>query len=196
MYRPMLFNADMVRAILEGWKTETRRRVRAEQAAAVLSSPARAENPDVPDHQFIEVLCDAPCEVGDILWVREMWCESMGRAGKYFYRAYAGPRDEMKEYAHSFNRWRPSIHMPKEAARLFLRVTEVRAERLQSISHEDAEQEGCWCDESGLAMPIDRFASLWDSTVKPKDRPTYGWEANPWVWVICFERVDRPGDFL
>lgn len=188
MYRPMLFNADMARAILEGWKTETRRRVRAEQAAAVLSSPARAENPEIPDYKFIEALCDAPCVAGDILWVRETWTTVPD--GSYVYKASVECADAWK------GTWSPSIHMPKEAARVFLRVTEVRAERLQSISHEDAEQEGCWCDESGLAMPIDRFAGLWDSTVKPKDRPTYGWAANPWVWVICFERVDRPGDFL
>ena len=194
MYRPMLFNTEMVRAILEGRKTETRRRVRAEQAAAVLSSPARAENPDVPDHQFIEVLCDAPCLAGDVLWVRETWCEAMGRAGKYFYRAYAGPRDEMKEYAHSFNRWRPSIHMPREAARLFLRVTEVRAERLQEITPEGIREEGAQ-GRHFRAPTRGAFADLWNSTIQPKDRPTYGWEANPWVWVIRFERVDKPGDF-
>lgn len=88
--------------------------------------------------------------------------------------------------------WRPSIHMPREAARIFLRVTDVRAERLQAISHEDAEQEGCWCGEGRLSMPISKFANLWNSTIKKTDLPLYGWDANPWVWVIEFERVDKP----
>ena len=187
MYRPMLFNTEMVRAILEGWKTETRRRVRAEQAAAVLSSPARAGSKGIPDHQFIEVLCDAPCEVGDILWVRETWTVVPG--GSYVYKASVECPGAWR------GTWRPSIHMPKEAARLFLRVTEVRAERLQEITPEGIRDEGTQ-GKHFQAPTRGAFADLWDGTVKPADRPIYGWAENPWVWVIRFERVDRPGDFL
>ena len=79
--------------------------------------------------------------------------------------------------------WRPSIHMPKEAARLFLRVTAVRVERLREITCEQAYKEGC-------TNPI-RFDKLWNSTIKPADLPLYGWDANPWVWVIEFERISR-----
>lgn len=189
--KPILFNTEMVRAILEGRKTVTRRVVRRKELDAVLSSPARTENPDIPDCQFIERLCTAPCEPGDILWVRETWCESLGQAGKYFYRAYAGPRDEMRDYAHSFNRWRPSIHMPKEAARLFLRVTGVRAEKLHGAKYFDCLAEGVPYRQMETDIVRD-FSVLWNSTVKSKDQPTYGWEANPWVWVIEFERVSRP----
>ena len=89
----------------------------------------------------------------------------------------------MKEYAHSFNKWRPSIHMPREAARIFLRVTDVRVERLQDCGNMQAKDEGC----TGSSQ----FARLWDSTVKPADRATLGWEANPWVWVIEFERIGK-----
>lgn len=79
--------------------------------------------------------------------------------------------------------WRPSIHMPREAARIFLRVTDVQVERLQKIDDAGVVAEGleigCYFDE------------LWNSTIKPKDRPTYGWDANPWVWVINFERISK-----
>ena len=186
MYRPMLFNTDMVRALLEGRKTETRRRVRAEQAAAVLSSPARAQNPDIPDHQFIEVLCDAPCEAGDVLWVRETWTAVPD--GSYAYKASVECADAWK------GTWSPSIHMPKEAARLFLRVAEVRVERLQEITPEGIHEEGAQ-GRNFQAPTRGASADLWDRTVKPADRPIYGWAADPWVWAIRFERVDKPEDF-
>jgi len=80
--------------------------------------------------------------------------------------------------------WRPAIHMPKVAARIFLRVAGVQAERLREVTWESAAEEGC-------VNPM-RFDELWDSTIKPAERHLYGWEANPWVWVITFERVDRP----
>ena len=119
-------------------------------------------------------------------------------------------------------KWHPSIHMPKEAARIFLRVTHVWIERLQEITDEEAIKEGVpdeWpmaeiycpeCRGEGLIgslhpvslgyMEIDcphcekavsRFANLWNSTIKPADLATYGWEANPWVWVIEFERISK-----
>lgn len=245
MTKPILFNTAMVRAILEGRKTVTRRVVKGQEAgwelvdvgdnaAMIKVRPNGEEYPvdvpglwatfewdGVPDFPMVK----APYEPGDILWVRETWCESMGQAGKYFYRAYVGPRDEMKEYAHSFNRWRPSIHMPKEAARLFLRVTGVRVERLQDMTEEDAFAEGyedkVWCEhpvyENYPDSPIPCYAAgnpgcppdspcnhsipelfgseIWDSTIKPADRPLYGWESNPWVWVIQFERCEKPEGF-
>ena len=180
--KPILFNTEMIRAILEGRKTVTRRKVKF----------LRGWNPKFTGYISDGALLygsnnipavKAPYRPGDILWVRETWCESLGKAGKYFYRAYAGPRDEMKEYAHSFNHWCSSIHMPREAARIFLRVTGVRVERLQEIDDPGVVAEGleigCYFDE------------LWDSTIKAADRPTYGWEANPWVWVIEFERISK-----
>ena len=186
--RPILMNTDMVRAILEGRKTVTRRVMKPQPVldgqfwrlgGAGWGDNISSFHP-VPCHSLYN---HAPYHPGDILWVRETWCESLGQAGKYFYRAYAGPRDEMKEYAHSFNKWRPSIHMPRAAARIFLRVTDVRVERLQDCGNMQAKDEGCTCSS--------QFARLWDSTVKPADRATLGWEANPWVWVISFERISK-----
>lgn len=246
MIKPILFNTEMVRAILEGRKTVTRRAVKLKYSNTHLEMRTdkygtrlielQNEEPGVttvrnPDGTTTHKLLAAedkvpPYKRNDILWVRETWCESLGQAGKYFYRAYAGPRDETKEYAHSFNRWRPSIYMPKEAARLFLRVTGVRMERLQNITEEGALAEGVpdkwpidpvycpYCKGEGLVgavhpaslgyMEVDcpecakatsRFSNLWYSTIKPADRPLYGWEANPWVWVIEFERCEKPEGF-
>ena len=89
--------------------------------------------------------------------------------------------------------WRPSIHMPKEAARIFLSVTDVRVERLQDITGRECVKEGIpesSLMEMGEDFTIGQFHDLWDSTVKPKDRDKYGWNANPLVWVIEFEKVE------
>lgn len=220
MIKPMLFNTDMVRAILENRKTVTRRAVKPQPKGghSVLDYDDEAHTADILCGNGGEggVFADwaetvkAPCWPGDILWVRETWCESLGKAGKYFYRAYAGPRDEMKEYAHSFNRWRPSIHMPREAARIFLRVTDVRVERLQEITAEGALDEGtdvkfpepkpsyislAYTEMRLKPAARQSFSELWDSTIKPKDLTAYGWAANPWVWVIEFERCNKPEGF-
>lgn len=191
--KPILFNTDMVRAILEGRKTVTRRVVKFNHG----------QNPQwtgyIPDGHVLYgsnniPAAKAPYRPGDILYVRETWAKSM--AGTYIYKSTDTPL--------ILDRWLPSIHMPKEAARLFLRVTDVRVERLQDITDEQAKAEGVQgfflgMGESGYAVradsntfyegPVGAFASLWNSTIKPADRNQCGWEANPWVWVINFERI-------
>ena len=84
--------------------------------------------------------------------------------------------------------WRPSIHMPREAARIFLRVKDVRAERLLQITSRDAEAEG-----ANPEMPLTFYHRIWDSMIKESDLPLYGWDANPWVWVVEFERLEPEG---
>ena len=170
--KPILFNTDMVRAILDGRKTVTRRVVKFKPG----------QNPQwtgyIPDGQVLYgsnniPASKSPYHPGDILYVRETWARSM--AGTYLYKATDTPI--------ILDRWRPSIHMPKEAARLFLRVTDVRVERLQDIDDAGVVSEG---------MNIgDPFDELWDSTVKAADREANSWAANPWVWVIEFERVSK-----
>ena len=194
--KQILFNTENVRALLEGRKTVTRRVVKPQPEGRPVPMTKDSCWPGYFAIQGTQKVVRLPYLPGDILWVRETWCESLGQAGKYFYRAYAGPRDEMKEYAHSFNRWRPSIHMPREAARIFLWVTNVQVERLQNINGLHAKEEGCegyvhinplyGCPET-----VHNFKVVWDSTIKPKDLPTYGWEANPWVWVIEFKRISK-----
>ena len=182
--KPILFNTEMVGAILDGRKTQTRRVVDYKKVEAVLSSPCRRDNPDIKDDRFINSLCVPRYEIGDVLYVRETW-EYACMTG-YLYKAG-------HEYADRLL-WHPSIHMPKEAARIFLRVTGVRAERLQDILCSDMIAEGAvpitvkggqwqqWQDEF--------FKPLWDSAIKKKDIDRHGWKANPWVWVYEFEREE------
>lgn len=182
--KPILFSTEMVRAILEGLKTVTRR---------VVKFP-RGWNPKftgyIPDGAVLYgsnniPAAKAPYRPGDILWVRETWSIS---DGAYLYRAFPGVGMEPEKQDAAMRemglKWRPSIHMPREAARIFLRVTGVRVERLKDITATQAMDEGFtdWND----------FVKLWDSTIKPKDRAAYGWAANPWVWVIEFERCEKP----
>ena len=199
--KPILFNTDMVRAILEGRKTCTRRVVKKDKVDAVLSSPARMENPDIPDDRFIKCLCTAPCEIGDILYVRETWNKVKLASESDWHYEYRASCENPAYFSNGFMaEWRPSIHMPKEAARLFLRVTDVRVERLQDITEDGARSEGCFhgplldgCDDF-MVPALYSFQSAWDSTVKKTDRDTYGWEANPWVWVIEFNRCEKQED--
>lgn len=155
--RPILFNTDMVQAILAGRKTVTRR--------VAKNTP--------------------PCRPGDILYVRETWSEIKNTDGshkKYAYKATdTYPFGE--KYIVKFL-WHPSIHMPKVAARIWLRVTNVRIERLQDIDDDGVVAEGLQ-----IGAP---FEELWDSTIKKADLDIYGWDANPWVWVIEFERCEKP----
>lgn len=101
-------------------------------------------------------------------------------------------------------RWHPSIHMPKEAARIWLKVTNVRVERLQEITEEQAKEEGTIDNRGFIHSPDneydsihtakEHFEQIWNSTIKKSDLDRYGWDASPWVWVIEFERCEKPAD--
>lgn len=192
--KPILFNTEMVRAILDGRKTVTRRVVMPQPKAALFPMPdlmcwpgcfANAEEPMVyrPPYKF-----------GDILWVRETWNGDW--CDHYIYKADGGSAKAAGYAAEP--KWHPSIHMPKEAARLFLRVTGVRVERLKDIDGHGILKEGIDNGKSNPAMGTRwenmqsmAFAELWNNTIKPSDRALYGWAANPWVWVIEFERISK-----
>ena len=183
--KPILFNTEMVRAILEGRKTVTRRPVKPQPAGELRRMGADSCYPGCFAAEGEDRVYRPPYMAGDVLYVRETWAELPVSPGGHFrpngvYYYKAGPEEAPEGY---MKRWRPSIHMPREAARIFLRVTAVGAERLQEIDDFGVEAEGleigCYFDE------------LWDSTIKPKNRSTYGWEANPWVWMIEFEQIRR-----
>lgn len=195
--KPILFNTEMVRAILDGRKTVTRRVIRWDKVDNALSCPYRRKNIEIPDDKIIERLCGAPYCMADILYVRETWTilpgtpgDNFRPSGVYYYKADGDMRpDRFRD-----NGWHPSIHMPKEAARIFLRVQDVHVERVQEITGAECVREGIPQEslkEVGEAFTVGQFADLWDSTVKPSDRALYGWDANPWVWVIDFERISR-----
>ncbi len=193
MEKPIIFNTEMVKAILDGRKTQTRRAVKPQPFGDVFCGPELYEPitidkngekcPGVPIYGIFDddgewgIKCHY--QPGDILWVRETW--NIDSEGNYFYRA--------SEEEGLFN-WKPSIHMPREAVRIFLRVTDVSVERLQEITDEGARAEGCYCIHEA-AIPFQKlagqsFEDLWDSIYAKRG---YGWEKNPWVWVIEFKRL-------
>ena len=200
MFKGILMNTESVKAILAEHKTVTRRVIKPQPPFDNDSIYLRYVKDGIarfgqgtPGNSC--ALCDRklPYQSGDVLYVRETWCKGSlnGGAEQYFYRA-----DDNDFHC----KWRPSIHMPKEAARIFLRVTGVRVERLQDVTLDDAIAEGCQgkfigsgeCVGAGWEiLPEDEFADVWDSTIKKADLARYGWDANPWVFVIEFERISR-----
>lgn len=202
--RPILFSAPMVRAVLAGTKTQTRRALRVQPPANTLQVStwhhpdqrpmfyawARSGGP-VADHLFGGVeISDwepLPCPYGqpsDRLWVREAWGEPWHHAQPcYFYRA----DDDGRVGNHpDFDGWKPSIHMPRAASRITLEVTGVRVERLQAISAADAISEGIprGGPENPDGIEQREYRVLWEQINGPSS-----WDANPWVWVVEFRRA-------
>ncbi len=204
--KPILFNAEMVRAILDGRKTCTRRLVKFLPGENSQWTGYIKDGLMLYNGRNEPCIRKAPYQLGDILYVRETW---MDYAGLTMYKADC---DKYKLESLNFAGfgWHPSIHMPKEAARIWLKVADVRVERLQEITEEQACMEGTdpWdeaCyenngwhptlsdpDSGGNPNMIDGFHKLWDSTIKKNDLDRYSWNANPWVWVIEFERCEKP----
>ncbi len=197
--KPILFNTEMVRAILDGRKSCTRRICKDANEYTVPDMEFyNADKRTYAVHNFadkeqMEQLSTAertcPICTGDILYVRETWKEAP--KGYYYYEDWQ--RNDIAD----ITKWKPSIHMPKEAARIWLKVMNVRVERLQEISAESALAEGAdkyihtngGLDEN---MTITSFIGIWNSTIKKSDLDRYGWDANPYVWVISFERCEKP----
>ena len=172
--RPILMNTENVKAILADRKSQTRRVIKPQPELRVSDEQYKA------NMTKLIYLCPYG-QVGDRLWVRETFCEHT--TGGVIYRADEKPLEGI----YSYHTWRPSIHMPRWASRITLEITEVRVERVQEITEEDAKTEGV--NEISL---IDRdgyyssFADLWDSINAKRG---YGWDTNPWVWVISFDKV-------
>ncbi|ASN71574.1 hypothetical protein 10S8_18 [uncultured Caudovirales phage] len=221
--KPILFNTDMVQAILDGRKTVTRRAVKPQPVCYGSNLTFKQHNADFflaaekgwlrcrtcghdPEYSqegsSIAHHWRTPYQPGDILYVRETWqCINPYSDKEYVYKASCDA-----DFAKAIGNWCPSIHMPKEAARLWLEVTDVRVERLHRMSHEAAKQEGIhycespdgftWKTEASMnccyVTPSGAFEALWNSTVKKEDMDRYSWESNPWVWVIEFERCKKP----
>lgn len=176
MEKPILFNTKMVQAILEGRKTQTRRLVKPIKSHYVMDGKP-TNNP--------------PCNPGDILWVRETWKQATtGTAGPGLIDFYLYKADEPQDTTGMMveDCWHPSIHMPRKAARIFLRVKEVRLERLHEIMDAPPGSDNPIVGE-GCTYGFE-FIAIWDNTINPAKRSLYGWNANPWVWVIEFERID------
>ena len=202
--KPILFNTEMVRAILDGRKTCTRRICKDANECTVPDMEFyNADRRTYAVHNFVdkehmEQLSTAertcPICTGDILYVRETWKKAPN--GYYYYEDWQ--RNDIADVT----KWKPSIHMPKEAARIWLKVTDVRVERLHEITEDGAKAEGAIDNRGFIHSPeneYDRihtarehFIRIWNSTIKKSDLDRYGWDANPWVWVIEFEWCEKP----
>ena len=186
---PILFNTEMVQAILNGRKTCTRRVVKGyipkeAKFGYTAFTPkgcisCRGTFADGYGEKFFKL----PCEPSDILYVRETFIQAA--AHTFWYKA------DDKSWMSKDLLWKPSIHMPKEAARIWLKVTDVRVERLQDIM-EDEPGPNNQVVKEGFNYGCD-FIATWNSTIKKSDFDTYGWDSNPYVWVIEFERCEKPG---
>lgn len=195
--KPILFNTEMVRAILNGQKTQTRR-IMKPQPMFYNGRKYIFKDSECPKkwEQCDNIIDTYRYQKGDILYVRETWGEGW-EEGTYIYKADDKLADNpLFEYSTKLI-YKPSIHMPKEAARIFLKVTNVRIANLQDITDEEAKKEGAnfkngknvgW-KEKMERTAIQRFAEIWDKTIKKSELGIYGWNANPWVWIIEFERV-------
>lgn len=207
--RPILFSGPMIRALLEGRKTQTRRPVKLPDDAREVKyyAPPSGRSQQGWADPGVNYWTERgnhidPCpygQPGDLLWVRETWAtdapslddcrrgvESDGVAYGPYYRATASDFDV------SSLRWRPSIHMPRFASRLTLEITDVRVQRLRDISEEDAKAEGAEkatptpdgyvADADGTCLA--GFEALWDSINAKRG---FGWDANPWIWALTFK---------
>lgn len=193
--KPILFNTAMVQAILDGKKITTRRIIKVDNKLDFIgcSSEDGCEfNRAAFGKGSFDKLLDAeikqrikaPYMPGDILYVRETWLKADD--GKYYFRANETPvsREAREDFSY---KWHPSLHMPKVAARIFLKVRNVRVERLQDITEQGIRAEGII--EEWPPYARDKFQDLWDSTTKE-----YRWGLNPWVWAIEFEMCDKPNE--
>lgn len=223
--KPILFNTEMVRAILDGRKSCTRRLVKPQPdekhtypLGFVTDSTEKKEvgcfGFGIGEYGGSIQYAKPQYHTDDVLYIRETWTEE---CGKYYYRAdydsdYLDPCETLSGgYPASCRNhpgcdgcmatstrihWHPSIHMPKEAARIWLKVTNVRVERLQEITQEEAEKEGATESVDGVAKfrssALLNFTTIWNNTIKKSDLDRYGWDASPWVWVIEFVKIEKP----
>lgn len=214
--RPILFSAEMVRAILEGRKTQTRRVMKSQPysngfhwngndilchndylpPSAMLLDVGTRKNPCVISSVEDRFEYNCPYgQPGDRLWVRETWaarpcqdhlspsqCDDEG----LWWKASISPFPTGLAGCHG--KWRPSIHMPRWASRILLEITDIRVERLQDICEDDAKGEGYpVLQEENVPHPKNWFELLWDSINAKRG---FGWDSNPWVWVIEFKRLE------
>lgn len=203
--KPILFNTEMVRANLDGRKSCTRRVLKPQPdekhtypLGFVTDSTEKKEvgcfGFGIDEYGGSIKYVKPPYQPGDILYVRETWGYpiALNSDKQYVFRADEVAESGFKNDSHI---WHPSIHMPKEAARIWLKVTDVRVERLQDITADSIRNEGLsslavHCGDMEIALK--EWENLWNSTIKKSDLDRYGWDANPWVWVIEFERCEKP----
>lgn len=202
--RPILFNGEMVRAVMDGCKTQTRRVIKPQpwnEADRTAGGCGFAWGRKGYDSRAIywntteqslagSMIGECPYgQPGDRLWVRETWAQHPEVPWEWMYRADRG--GDYQGAAQGLFKWSPSIHMPRCVSRTDLEIESVRVERVQSISDFDAFQEGAKSLPSNITGPycqshVEGFRQLWDSINGARG---FGWDVNPFVWVITFRRV-------
>lgn len=207
IFKPILFSTAMVQAILEGRKSQTRRIIKPQpigdqSSGLVFYKKFHFEGTNWQE----EILKIAKFQMGDIMWVRETWQYSDDLNDPYLYKQKY--QEEYLPEHHGEMKWKPSIFMPKDACRIFLKVTKVRIERLQDITEEDAKAEGVFYygdetldymnymhdnkhfDDWGVMTAKHSFETLWEK-INSKE----SWKENPWVFVYDFEHIEKPQNF-
>ena len=223
--KPIIFSTENVKALLDGRKTMARRVVKPQPtywddgervydkdniAGPEFYAPVRVDKngEQYPGKEVYGIYsddgeygCKAPCQPGDVLWVRETWAKNTDYADPALYIPHGFIHKATGEY-HMGVKWRSPVTMPREAARLFLRVTDVRVERVQDISVEDVMAEGLPCDNEirnpdpethesiknwNLSYAQMLYHDPWDARNAKRG---HGWDSNPFVWVISFERLE------
>lgn len=195
--RPILFNTPMVQAILDKRKTQTRRIIKPQPFEDTFETglyhPAKIDEdgelypgPETFGISTSDWSIKCPYgQIGDVLWVRETWLKCQDG---YIFRAdHFGNKTMTSENGKTFDasvKWKPSIHMPREACRLFLEITDIKVEMLQDISVEDAIAEGII--HKSMNCPKVEFQQLWQTVYGDES-----WESNPFVWVVEFKQVEK-----
>jgi hypothetical protein len=218
--RPILFNTEMVKAVLDGRKTQTRRVIKPQPKHYDNNIPGLTSGCMGLIHKGQKYSIGYPADfsykmlveqhspygqVGDRLWVRETWqreCDGDGSFVNYLYKADEEDLSDWSDYytGEIGMKWKPSIFMPREASRITLEITDIRVERVQDISSDDADAEafgGNYPSDdfpdifygdrerwSHLSIP-ECFGILWDSI---NEKRGFGWDLNPWVWVVEFKK--------
>ncbi len=229
--KPILFNTDMVQAILENRKTETRRKIPGKikrnsklgyDIRLILHKTREKNGVQTKNIDYLSLddllRCESPFKVNDILHVRETWAV---RAARRFdanvnimfkaggqesiltfpnARSDNADRDVYDNFLRKWDKegeWNPSIFMPKAAARIFLKVRDIIPHPIQEMTLDDFLAEGVTLRPEAFNDPENAYQQarhifakeIWDKTLKKADREYYSWDANPWVWMICFERI-------
>jgi hypothetical protein len=188
--RPILFNGDMVQAILSGQKVQTRRPIKPQPSEMLLTY----------DGEIDSLLQKCPFgQPGDRLWVRETWGINYNPVEHIVYKE----RDAWMD-SYSDQKWRPSIHMPRQISRILLEIDEIKVERVQDITEDGARAEGAenekyldfvdWANSvappgSHIQTLVEHFAAIWDGCYRREEFDPMRFDANPWVWVVKFHQI-------
>ena len=208
--KPITFSTDMVQAILEGRKTCIRIPVKQTQFTGLLPDKCKDSTPkeflkrkrmmfkpycDMNDTELIMTAYKEPYQAGDILYIKEAWYKGLNR---YLYRADYSDAEKFYQNGKEINMtWNSSDTMPKAAARLWIKIVNVKTERLQNIDADSIRKEGlssAAVHAGDMDIALQEWKLFWNNTVRIKksDLNQYGWDSNPWIWILDFERCKKP----